>query len=60
MQANGQIKPGEGILLVIPTSWNLKDISDAYTRSYYESGRLGVYSVSTLMNIELEAEFRLK
>lgn len=54
--------PGEGILLVIPTSWNLKDISDAYKRSYYESGRLseGVYSVSTLMEIELEAEFRLK
>lgn len=62
MQANGQIMPGEGILLVIPTSWNLKDISDAYKRSYYESGRLseGVYSVSTLMEIELEAEFRLK
>lgn len=62
MQANGQIKPGEGILLVIPTSWNLKDIGDAYKRSYYESGRLseGVYSVSTLMEIELEAEFRLK
>ena len=62
MQANGQIMPGEGILLVIPTSWNLKDIGDAYKRSYYESGRLseGVYSVSTLMEIELEAEFRLK
>ena len=62
MQANGQIKPGEGILLVIPTSLNLKDIGDAYKRSYYESGRLseGVYSVSTLMEIELEAEFRLK
>ena len=61
MHAKGMIRPGEGMLLVAPTTWNVKDI-DRYRRDYFKSGRLaeGEYSVSTSVNIELTAEFKIK
>ena len=61
MHAKGMIRPGEGMLLVVPTTWNVKDI-DRYHRDYFKSGRLaeGEYSVSTSVNIELAAEFKIK
>ena len=62
MRDKGQIKPGEGILLVIPTTWNIKDIDDKYRREHFKSGQLahGEYRVSTMCNIELSAEFRIQ
>lgn len=62
MRRQARLKGGEGLLFSIPTTWNVRRISDKRERERFKSGRLvdGKYKVGLQVEVYMTAEFDVK